>query len=95
MPADTVALVTATAPVTPLIVVGPVAVSVNEPTVEGPPLVSVTVFTSVRTGAMSLLLIVQVAVWPMVRARLDPVNVPEVQLQLPGAYPARLVSDSA
>ena len=46
--------------VTPVIVVGPVAVNVNAPTVDGPPLVSVTVFISVSTGAMSLLLMVQV-----------------------------------
>ena len=64
----------------PLMVTGPVAVSVKELTVEGPPLVSVTVFTSVRTGAISLLLMVQVAVWPTLSARFEPVSVPDVQL---------------
>ena len=92
MPAVTAALVIAGAPVRPVTVEGPVAVNVKSAMAETPPLSLVTVFAKVSLGAMSLLLMVQVAVWPDPSAKLLPVNVPAVQLQLPLKYPVGPVS---
>ena len=55
------ALVTAAVPLTPVIVVGPVAVSGKLLTVAVPPLSLMTVLTSVSVAAWSLLVIEQVA----------------------------------
>lgn len=79
------AFVTVPAPVIPEMVTGPVATSVNEGTVEAPPLVSVTVLTSVSRGAISLLLIVQVIFWPSAAVILLPDCEPPAQDQLPAA----------
>ena len=83
MPAFTEALVTAAAPVTPVIGVGPLAVSVTVLAANVPPWVLDTVFTKVSTGALSSLLMVQVEVWPDVSVTLEPTTVPAVQLQGP------------
>ena len=71
----------APAPKFPVIVVGPVAVSATALAANVPASSLVTVFTKVKIGEMSLSLMVQVAVWPSVNARLLPVKVPAVQLQ--------------
>ena len=62
MPTFTFALVTDALPVAPMIVVGPVALSIKSATTLLPPLLLVMVFTNVSFGEMSLLLMVQVAV---------------------------------
>ena len=79
----TTALVTAAAPVMPLMVVGPVAFNVKAEGVAVPPLLLVTVFTKVSVGALSLLLMVQVAVWPEVRTSWLRVSVPDEQTHAP------------
>nr|WP_255595481.1 hypothetical protein [Lysobacter sp. BMK333-48F3] len=70
-------------PLTPVIVVGPVAVSGKSLIVAVPPLSLVTVLTRVSVAAWSSLTIVQVALTPLARVRLLPDKVPAVQLQLP------------
>ena len=60
-PALTDRLVTAAVPLTPVIVVGPVAVSGKLVTVAVPPLSLTTVLNSVSVAGWSLLVIVQVA----------------------------------
>ena len=85
MPAITFAEVIAPPPVTPAIDTGPTALSDTVAAASVPPLLFVTVLTSVKTGAASLLLIVQVATSPAANVRLLPVKVPAEQLQEPGA----------
>ena len=84
-PALTGRLVTAAAPLTPVIVVGPVAVSGKLVTVAVPPLSLTTVLTSVSVAGRSLLVIVQVALWPLARVSWLPDRVPAVQLHAPAA----------
>ena len=84
MPEFTAALVTAAAPVIPVIVVAPLtALKVKAETADVPPLSLVTVFTSVSFGAMSASLIVQVGLSPATNTRLLPVSVPAEQLHAP------------
>ena len=81
--------VIAAAPVVPLIVVGPVAVSVQSVATAVPPLSFVPVFCRVSVavvGALSSLLMVQVALSPSASVMLDPTTgAPPLftQLQLP------------
>ena len=63
-PALTGTLVTAAVPDTPVIGVGPLAVSGKSATVAGPPLSLMTVLTSVSVAAWSSLTMVQVATSP-------------------------------
>ena len=60
MPTFNVALVTAAAPVTPVMVDGPVAVRVKSAGTFTPPNVLMTVLTKVSVGAISVLVIEQV-----------------------------------
>ncbi len=76
VPALTGALVTGGDPVAPVIVVGPVAVSVQSVGAAVPPLSLVTVLTKVSVAAWSSLLIVHVADTPSGSTRLVPVRVP-------------------
>ena len=85
MPGFTAAFVTVAEPEFPVIVVGPVAVRFTDEAATVPPLSLVTVLVSVSTGEISLLLMVQVAVWPKANTRLLPVKVPPVQLHAPAA----------
>jgi len=84
VPAETVAAVTAAAPVAPEIVVGPVAFSVKSVATFVPPWVLEIVLAKVNLGLMSVLVMLQVEVWPKARTRLLPVSVPAVQDQAPG-----------
>ena len=70
-------------PVTPVIVVGPVAVRLTVLAANVPPLLFVTVFTNVKVGAMSASSMVQVEVWPNAKTKLLPVSVPAEQLHAP------------
>ena len=79
----TLAEVTVAAPVAPVIVVGPVAVRLTVFAATVPPWVLVMVLTNVKTGDMSLSLMVQVAVCPAASVKLLPAKVPAVQLQAP------------
>ena len=63
----------------PVMVTGPVAVRVNAVSSAVPPSSLTTVLSKVNFG-LSLLLIVQLALWPLVRVRFAPESVPAVQL---------------
>ena len=63
--------------------VGPVAVRVQLVGDAVPPPVLTTVLTSVSVAAWSLLVIVQVAFWPLARVSWLPDRVPAVQLHAP------------
>ena len=84
-PAFTVADVTAPDPVTPAIETGPTAESETVLALSVPPLLFTTVLTNVKTGATSLLLIVQLATSPAANVKLLPESAPPVQLQEPCA----------
>lgn len=60
-------MVTWVEPVVPVIVVGPVAVSVKSAGVAVPPCWLSTCLTRVRVGAIAVLVSVQVAFWPSAR----------------------------
>ena len=83
VPAFTEALVTAAEPLTPVIVVGPVAVNGKSLIVFVPPCVLLTVFVNVNVEAWSLFVIEHVALWPLASTRLLPVSAPAVQLHEP------------
>ena len=84
MPASTAAEVTVAAPVTPMMVVGPVALRLTVLAATMPPWVLLMVLTSVKTGDTSASLMVQVDVWPTLNTKLLLVSVPAEQLQAPG-----------
>ena len=69
----------------PVIVVGPVAVNGKLLMVAVPPPVFTTVLTSVSVAAWSLLVIEQLALWPLARVNWLPDKVPAVQLHVPAA----------
>jgi len=81
VPADTLAAVTATAPVAPEIVVGPVAFSVKSVATFVPPWVLEMVLASVNLGLMSVFVMLQVAAWPAAKTKLLPVRVPDEHVQ--------------
>ena len=77
------ALVIAAAPVAPLMVVGPAAVSVKSVARAVPPFELTTFFTKVSCGEISVLLMVQVADCPIAKDRLLPDSVPAEQDHAP------------
>ena len=79
----------------PVIVAGPVADNENAEAAAAPPSSFVTVLTSVSFGAISLLLMVQVAFWPSASVRFEPESVPAEQAQALAVYPGTVASDSA